>query len=279
MRPWAAFVVGRGSGNMATAFERTWNNVLYYHATTFQQCTVVLFSHSTRIVLLTEILYIRILEESTEIMSNLTSLFWHFHMVTTVVQDFNLICGRWPRVLFGGGSGKIVCGRWPGMYGFFVRGSGKMYYCLYTYVSTRALKYCMACFTLILHIVHLLLAQYKIRDVAGPQLGEASSDIRTTRSTPHTNRSCGPWHRNDNLITFQCSSGRFFCYWRSLIELGRPLPKKVFLIGQDEDATDVLPMLDGGDEAKTLPGQMAHRWNLFSSNQGSVSFSWLPWLW
>jgi hypothetical protein len=83
MRPWAPFVEGKGSGKMATAFERTWNNVLYYHATTFQQWTVVLFNHSTCcIVLLTEILYIRILAESTEITSNMTSLFWRFHVVT-----------------------------------------------------------------------------------------------------------------------------------------------------------------------------------------------------
>ncbi len=44
-----------------------------------------------------------------------------------------------------------------------------------------------------------------------------------------------------------------------LIKLGRPLPKKVFLIDEDEDATGVFPMFDGGGEAKRLPSQMAQQ--------------------
>ena len=48
----------------------------------------------------------------------------------TVIEDFNLICGRWLRVLLGGIL--VWC---TGMDSFFGRGSGKMYYC------TRGLEY------------------------------------------------------------------------------------------------------------------------------------------
>ena len=37
-------------------------------------------------------------------------------------------------------------------------------------------------------------------------------------------------------------------------------------------------MLDRGDEANTLSRQEAHPWNVFLSNEGSPSLSWLPWM-
>ena len=42
-------------------------------------------------------MYTLILVKSTEITSNMTSLYRCSHVVTTVKQDFSLICGRWPR--------------------------------------------------------------------------------------------------------------------------------------------------------------------------------------
>ena len=45
------------------------------------------------------------------------------------------------------------------------------------------------------------------------------------------------------------------------------------LISCNEDTTDVFPVLAGSHQAATVQGQVAHRRDLFSSNQGPVSHS------
>lgn len=47
----------------------------------------------------------------------------------------------------------------------------------------------------------------------------------------------------------------------------------------EEGGTIVLQVLDRGDEAKMIPWQIANQWNIFLSNDSSVAFSWVPWLW
>lgn len=136
----------------------------------------------------------------------------------------------------------------------------------------------------------------KIPDVMLMYLGMASSDTSTIQTTNHTNNLINTEQErvsaSDLDIVTKISSPSSRAHLGSLCVIDTPssrngdlawkvLPDKTSKMTShsEEGGTIVLQVLDRGDEAKMIPWQIANQWNIFLSNDSSVAFSWVPWLW
>jgi hypothetical protein len=98
----------------------------------------------------------------------------------------------------------------------------------------------------------------------------------TTNATQK--RHCRPWQCVTNFTNFHPLPRLYSSTFGSRVHQRRHFALNIAEVSCHEDPTALLQMLASSDQAETVPRQVAHGWDLLSSNQGPVSHCGDAWL-